>query len=154
MLASEAEHFDIMRSLILRSAPDTTFTFLHKRVPAEDASMRHFMQVKTDTFTLSVFDDSVWTDVYRSLAKKLACDAGEWTCDICCEVASKRVSCNKCSNESCGECYIRSFVHGEGVIVCAFCRQRTGQRFSPHMIGQMVDEIRQKLVAGTGCRES
>ena len=56
-----------------------------------------------------------------------------------------RCHCNRCSNDTCGECYIRSFVEGQGVIVCPWCRSRTVQRFPPHMIMGMADTIRSNL---------
>lgn len=143
-------HFDLMRLLIQRVAPGVSFSFSYDTVPGECGSDAPYMVVVCESrnFSLSVLADSVWTDVKRVLTKKLARHEDEWVCGICCEVSSSRVNCNKCSNDTCGECYIRSFVEGRGVIVCPFCRQRTGQVFPAHMMDNAVTEIRRSLDRG------
>lgn len=137
-------HFEMMQALIKRAFPQVTFTFSDiDFIPTETGGMEAYIVVTANEFTCSVLENSVWTDVRRVIAKKIASTTRE--CEICCETARKLVGCNKCSNETCGECYIRSFVDGQGVITCPFCRQRTGQQFPPHVIPAMVDRIRQRL---------
>jgi len=143
------KQFDLMRTLIQKTAPAESFCFSYDVSPKEDGTFENYMIVQNNDkkFRFSVLETSVWTDVKRVLTKKMTGVKGEWTCGICCEISSKRVNCNRCSNDTCGECYIRSFVEGQGVIVCPWCRSRTGQRFPPHMIMGMVDTIRSKLSA-------
>ena len=138
-------HFEMMKMLIQRTAPSVAFSFSYNTIPSE-TGIKFYMLVTTDSFTFSVLDDSIWTDVRRVMMKKLADDhEGEWVCEICCEVSSTCVNCNKCSNDICGECYIRTFIEGQGMITCPFCRQKTGQYFQPQEIDNMVHNIRQNL---------
>lgn len=140
-----------MRTLIQQAAPDVAFAFSYGRVPNEQGDAERYMVVTSEAHhaTFSVLEDSVWADVKRVLAKKVnrATATERWTCDICCEASPNRVSCNKCANDTCGECYIRALVAGQGVVVCPWCRGRTGQRFEPHQVTIMAEQVRSRLEA-------
>ena len=142
------QQFELMRALIQKTAPEESFSFLYNTIPneTENYGMCMVVQNSSKNFTFSVLETSVWTDVKRILLKKLDNrNEHEWICAICCEASSVRVNCNKCSNDTCGECYIRTFVTGQGVIICPFCRHRTGQQFPAHMIPTLVEDIRSRF---------
>ena len=140
-------HFDIMRQLIEKTAPTIPFSFSMYCIPTETDDDECSMLVKGPDFTFTVLETSVWTDIKRILQKKMSTHDDRWTCDVCYEESAHRVSCNRCSNDICGECYIRAFRSGHGVVVCPWCRHRTGTHFPPAMIEIMTCRIRQSLCA-------
>ena len=146
------QYFEMMQSLIRSAFPNVTFAFSDVRFLTnenENSDMEAFMVVTAKDFEFSVTENSVWTDIRRVLVKKMTRRDVEYVCHICCEASTKRVTCNKCSSHTCGECYIRAFVSGHGVIVCPFCRNRFGRVFPRHAIPAMVDEIRSKFYANS-----
>lgn len=136
--------FALLRRLITRAHPETRFHFDFGEVDTEDGGTAPFLRVRTDTFVFTVSRESRWTDVQRILAKKMAPTRDE-CCAVCCEAMRVRVSCNVCSQETCAECYVRTFVANSGVIVCPFCRSRTGRRMSPAEVEAGVACIRSRL---------
>ena len=141
-------HFEMMKTLISRSYPDVKFQYSMGTVPTPDGTLSTYMRVATDAFTFSVLESSRWTMVQRILRKKME-ENNEYVCEICCESSKTQISCNNCSNSTCGECYIRMFQVGQGIITCAYCRDQTGHRMSTSEIMRGAAQIRHRLQTRT-----
>ena len=141
------ENFALMRTLIEKAAPELSFRFQLSAVPcARRRAVRRFMFVSANNFRFSVFEDSVWKDVQRTLLRKMR-PTDDCGCHICSEEFTSRnipLSCNTCGNEFCLECYIRLFEHGQGMIICPWCRESTGFKMPRSSIPGQVQKIREK----------
>ena len=51
-------------------------------------------------------------------------------CDICFEPNEQKIICSKCSKLFCCSCYINLLEKGKGVLVCPFCRHKSGSIMS------------------------
>ena len=74
---------------------------------------------------ISVLPDSTWKEIKRHIDKKLISLRKNHEgiiddCVICFEPIKNNVSCPKCSNNHCGNCYINLFKSGKGIITCPF----------------------------------
>jgi hypothetical protein len=90
-----------------------------------------------------------WKQITRAVEKKRDFVPGPRCCGICCEERSgpaSNVSCNRCANSFCGECYIGLFRTGRGIIRCPFCRDEFGFLMSPQDVERGVRMIRSKLI--------
>jgi hypothetical protein len=76
-------------------------------------------------WVLSVEEDSSWTQTRRLLASKMMEKPLE-ECGICMDDMRARVSCGRCGQPTCKDCYIANFEAGRGVVVCPFCRYEVG----------------------------
>ena len=80
------ENFVLMRTLIERAAPGLSFTFQLDAVPCDRRrAVRRFMIVSANNFRFSVFEDSVWKDVQRTLLRKMRPNDDDCGCHICSE---------------------------------------------------------------------
>ena len=98
--------------------------------------------------TITILHDNTWKEVQRNIDKKIARFNDEHLqdeCSVCFEHTNEAVSCNKCSNDICTECYIKLFKSGEGIITCPHCRFETGSKIPKNMIDLCVEKIKEKL---------
>ena len=86
--------------------------------------------VINDKATLSIESNITWNEIKRNIYKKINPDTSDNTCGICFYDLNRRVSCNKCANFYCTECYINLYKIGEGLISCPFCRHTVGVKIS------------------------
>jgi len=96
---------------------------------------------------ITLLPDNNWNEIKRHIDKKIIvlCNGILEDCIICCESIQKNVTCPKCSNNWCGECYINLFKNGKGVITCPHCRFSFGNRMPEDMIQMAVNEIKYKI---------
>ncbi len=99
---------------------------------------------------ITLLPDNNWKEIKRHINKKITYKASVHNgssdnCPICYEAIKMNVTCPKCSNNYCSECYINIFKEGKGIITCPHCRFSYGNRMSEHMIQIGVDEINYKL---------
>lgn len=98
--------------------------------------------------TITLLPDNTWDEVHRNINKKINNSKDktkEDSCSICFEEINIPVSCNKCSQYFCGECYIKLFRHNNGIITCPNCRFSFGKKTPDYMIESCIAEIREKL---------
>lgn len=130
---------DEIKQLLISTYPDTIFEFIEN----EDTSLVEV--IINSKGKITILPCNTWKEVQRHVNKKINYDHDHpGDCDICCNKISKNVSCNKCSNNWCINCYINLFRSGKGVIICPCCRFSIGNRFPNHMIEHGVAEIKMK----------
>ena len=97
--------------------------------------------------TITILPDNSWKQIKMYIDKKISVQRNGISddCIICFEKIQKNVTCPKCTNNICSECYINIFVNGKGVITCPHCRYSYGYKMSDCMLKTMVEEIKHKL---------
>ena len=67
----------------------------------------------------------------------------EIDCIICCESLNKpRISCNRCFNPTCQNCYIKMFRKNKGISKCPFCAFSTGKEMDPRSVELKILEMK------------
>ena len=81
---------------------------------------------------ITILPGSNWKEIKRHIDKKIIVQRNGISegCIICYEKIRNNVTCPKCSNNYCGECYINLFKKGKGVITCPHCRYSIGNTMS------------------------
>lgn len=93
---------------------------------------------------LTILPQSKWNEIKRHIEVKLNQGWQNELCQLCCETLHKRVSCNKCSNYWCINCYINLFKSGSGIIICPYCRDSFGKKVPQNIIEYCIQEIKLK----------
>jgi len=130
---------DVIKTLILKEYIGATFNFIR------NSDTLYIEVIINNNSKISLLPNSTWNEIKRHIDKKIIGFSGD--CIICCEKIQKNVTCPKCSNNYCGECYINLFKHGKGIITCPHCRYSFGEKKPEHMMEMYVDEIKLKLAA-------
>lgn len=103
------------------------------------------MHLPIQSAIVTILHDSNIENIYRHMDKKIN---GKWIgqeCNICCEEIKRNITCSKCSNNWCGNCYINMFKTGEGITKCPYCCYQLGEKMSPIMVELGIYEIMCKL---------
>lgn len=132
----------IIKSLILKEYHDQQFEF------CQNIDTRYAEIVINGTGKITILPDNSWTEIKRHIIKKIKFSNEKnksYLCSICAEQMKKRVSCARCSNGTCGNCYINIFKANNGIIKCPHCRYSYGNHVPDNMIGIYIDEIKRKL---------
>ena len=66
-------------------------------------------------------------------------------CQICSNYITTNVSCNRCANNYCIECYIEIYRHGKGIITCPFCRFTYGNKIPDTLIDLGIKQIKNEI---------
>ena len=95
---------------------------------------------------LSILKENTWENIKRNIDNKMS-NIKPVECSICLskKVQKRKVSCPKCSFDTCAGCYINIFRTNKGIIKCPFCRYTHGNEFPDEMIEIGVQEILYKL---------
>jgi hypothetical protein len=93
----------------------------------------------------TIIPGSKWSRVKSHIYDKLIKNCNKEDCVICCEKILTNVSCVKCYNSTCSECYINLFKVGQGLITCPYCKNTIGSKMPKHFVDLGVQEIRDKL---------
>ena len=128
---------DILKNLIISKYKNTTFEFV------KNIDTLYIEVIINNDSKITLLPNNTWGEVTRHIDKKIK--GFEGNCPICFEKMIKAVSCNKCSNNFCSNCYIKLFKVGNGIITCPHCRHRTGIHTPEHMINECVLQIKHKL---------
>lgn len=146
-----------MKELMLKTYPSLELDFEFDVVPTSCGEEEEYMTAvwasDNSKCSVSVTPSSTWKEVKRNIDKKLEAEGVEWSCTICTEACNVRVSCNTCSLEVCGNCYVRNFEVGKGIVTCPFCRKKTGVSLSDLDVENGARMIRDKI-AKMRCRTS
>jgi len=91
---------------------------------------------------MTVLDSNTWDEIKRHIDVKLSNEKSD-ECSICStnELKKRRVTCTKCANEWCVNCYIRIFRANKGIIKCPFCRFSFGVEYPKYMVEIGVRQI-------------
>jgi hypothetical protein len=95
---------------------------------------------------ITILPSSNWREIKRHIEKKLNKHNKIDDCGICYEKMENPVSCSKCANNMCANCYINIFKIGKGVITCPHCRYSYGEKMDDYLIELSIYEIKQKLL--------
>ena len=142
MNSKEFEKYDkrcvVIKNLILKNYTNSTFEFIR------NPDTLCIEVVINNNSKISLLPDNTWDEIKRHINKKIRGFDGD-DCPICYSNIEKAVSCARCSNNWCGECYIKIFKQGKGVITCPHCRYSYGNTMPEYMLKMGVDEIKHKL---------
>jgi hypothetical protein len=94
--------------------------------------------------TITILHDNTWSELEKNIGKKLDGNANHF-CSVCSGVKNKLVTCNKCSQSFCTECYIDSFRKNKGLVVCPHCNYSFGVVMSDEVLEDRIDNIRDKI---------
>ena len=132
---------DVIKNLVFKTYIDDKFDFIRNPVTS------YVEIVINDNSKITILPDSNWKEIKRNIDKKIIVQRNGISegCIICCEIIRNNVTCPKCSNNYCGECYINLFEKGKGVITCPHCRYSIGNTMSEYMIQMGVIAIKHKL---------
>ena len=135
---------NVLKNLINKEYKNKNFGFIINR---ETLYMEVVINIKS---TITLLYDNDWNEIKRHIDKKIRLqkdytDGVVENCTICFEKIKKSVSCSKCANNWCSECYINIFKHGKGIITCPHCRYTFGSTMSEYQIKLGVYGIRREL---------
>ena len=132
---------NVIKNLILKVYRNDKFDFIR------NPQTLYIEVVINNISNITLLPDNTWNEIKRHIDKKIIVERNgiSQNCIICCEKIQKNVTCSKCSNNYCGECYINLFKSGKGVITCPLCRYSYGNTMSEYMIQMGVNEIKHKL---------
>lgn len=145
MNSKEFDKYDkrcnVIKNIIIKNYINDNFEFIR------NPETLYIEIVINNNSKISLLPDSNWKEIKRHIDKKIIVQRNgiSQDCIICCETIQKNVTCPKCSNNYCGECYINLFKNGKGVITCPHCRYTYGNTMSEYNIQLGVNEIKHEL---------
>ena len=145
MNSKEFDKYDkrcnVIKNLILKDYINDKFDFIR------NPETLYIEIVINNNSKITLLPDNNWKEIKRHIDKKIIvqCNGISEDCIICCKSIQQNVTCPKCSNNYCGECYINIFKNGKGVITCPHCRHSHGDTMSKSDIQNAVNVIRHKL---------
>lgn len=132
----------VMLGLIKNVYPDLNFDI----VLTDLSLIRLILNVDDKSGSVVILPDNDWSELKRHIDSKIMeLKNPSKECDICMDTITKTVSCNKCANRYCTECYIKLFESGKGIIICPFCRSKVGFKHNKTELSLGVRTIRYKL---------
>ncbi len=132
---------DVIQNLVLETYINDKFDFIR------NPETSYVEIVINDNSKITILPDSNWKEIKRNIDKKIIVQRNGISegCIICYEKIRNNVTCPKCSNNYCGECYINLFEKGRGVITCPHCRYSIGNTMSEYMVQMGVIAIRHEF---------
>jgi hypothetical protein len=129
----------VIKNLILEEFNNDDFEFNLN----DDTNVQMIIINKKSTVT--ILPNNSWNDIKRNIIKKINETYKNNDCSICFEKIKQNISCNQCSNNWCGECYINLFRNGNGIIKCPVCRYSFGIEISECMVDYSIREMKNKF---------
>ena len=141
-LICKDEHMALLRKTACELC-ESHFTplFEVRQDPSTNNAYWH-MTNASGSINFSLTSDMRVTDLARRFA--LLHQNQDEECGICFE-NNKEVSCHKCGERHCYECYICLFEAGHGVITCPFCRTSTGHKMTSQEVVCGISQIKHKV---------
>ena len=140
----EFEKYDkictVIKNLIHQNYKNYKFDFIRN----EDTLYVEII-IGNNNSKITILPTNTWAEITRHIDKKIAGFTSE-DCTICCNPKQNNISCVKCSNDLCGECYINLFKRGKGIITCPHCRFSFGRNIPESLMELCIDDIRSKLL--------
>jgi hypothetical protein len=89
-----------------------------------------------------------WDEIRRHIDAKMS-NAKSEDCSICLtpEIQKVRVSCPKCANNWCMNCYVSIYRTNKGLMKCPFCRWTYGKKVPEHIVEMGVQQILKRFNA-------
>lgn len=107
-------------------------------------------------FKLSITDNCTWKEIklkidhffnkYNKIIKKKKKNCNKNCICILCNnkfINDKFMTCVGCSGIWCIECYVKSYINGNGIITCPFCKFKYGQNVPEYLLSTGVNKIRE-----------
>jgi len=132
---------DVIKNIILKDYKDISFDFVRN----PDTLIVEIIINKA--VKISILPNNTLKDIKRHIDKKISNQHNGVSedCIMCCEKIQNNVTCSKCSNNYCSECYINLFKIGKGIIKCPHCRFEIGEIMPDYMIPICIEDIRFKI---------
>ena len=92
---------------------------------------------------LTLLPDNTWNEIKRHIDAKITCSYKD--CIICFNKIETSVSCGKCANNWCGDCYVDLYKYGNGLITCPICRFTVGEKVPSELLNFGISQIRERL---------
>jgi hypothetical protein len=89
--------------------------------------------------SITIIPENNWIDIKRNIMNKIS-DI-EKICLLCDNEHKIFISCNRCSQSCCLECYINMFRINKGIIKCSFCNYKIYCECPDHMIDIYVERM-------------
>jgi hypothetical protein len=118
---------------LARDFPDDHFSYGR-------TNFEHKMRVIVNgNACFTILDDHSWDEIKRCVERKK--NQTLEGCMICFNDDQKLVTCNRCCNGVCIKCYINDFKINNGILTCAFCRNKVGIHCPPERMHACIQEI-------------
>lgn len=128
----------IIKNLIEKHYNNHTFKFYY------NTDNRLYNILINGTTNISILGDNTWQDIKRHIDKKLNYKNNS-ECGICFETIKKNVTCPKCSQNLCAECYINIIRKGKGIFTCPFCKYKFGEKMELFDLALAIVSIKEML---------
>lgn len=92
---------------------------------------------------LTLLPDNTWNEIKRHIDSKITRSYKD--CIICLNKIDTCVSCCKCANHWCGNCYVDLYKHGHGLVTCPICRFSVGEKVPNEILKIGISQISRKL---------
>ncbi len=96
---------------------------------------------------ITILPNNTWKEIKRHIFVKLDTlkNGISEPCIICFEKIKTNITCTKCSNNWCGNCYLDMFKNGKGIISCPHCRNTIGEKLPEFLIKWGIEDIKLRL---------
>jgi hypothetical protein len=132
-------NFKLIQNLIIKTFKNDNFDFEYINIAGDEWCK----VVINNNKLISILPDSKWLEVKRHINIKLKNEIKD--CNICFNKIKTNITCNKCANNWCSDCYINLYITGKGIVSCPMCRYKTGERLPKWAVDFGVEEIKYKL---------
>ena len=92
---------------------------------------------------MSILPSNTWNEIKRHIDAKI--NKIDTDCTICCNLIKQRVTCTKCSNFTCINCYINMCKENNGLCICPFCKFTHGHKVNKHMLKLIIEHMLSKV---------
>lgn len=92
---------------------------------------------------LTILPDNTWNEIKRHIDVKITCSYKD--CIICLNKIETSVSCSKCANHWCGNCYVDLYTHGQGIVTCPICRFSVGEKVPSKLLKLGISQIKKRI---------
>ena len=119
------DKFKLYLRKIHKTYPDLKFKYEKGKGKDNNLYTIYFIDY---TSTITILENSIWKEIKLHIDKIIfeEKNPNKYTCEICYNNSYTFISCNKCSNKYCRQCYFDILRERKGIIICPYCRHQTG----------------------------
>ena len=120
----------VVMEMILSYIPKEEIEFVRNEITGE---LELLFPKKRAMMTIKATNS--WREIKRHIDAKIS-EKKSSECPICSseKIQKRRVSCTKCAEAWCVDCYINIFRANKGITKCPFCRYEVGFEMSDSMV--------------------
>ena len=120
----------VVMEMILSYIPKEEIEFVRNEITGE---LELLFPKKRAMMTITATNS--WREIKRHIDAKIS-EKKTSECPICSsdKIQKRRVSCTKCAEAWCVDCYINIFRANKGITKCPFCRYEVGFEVSDSMV--------------------